>query len=82
MSVALQPDCRSSGLQRVKTGAAVAKMKVVHEDGGAGNRTFDSAPDKIEALQMDVTRPIQIKSILPALDLDGGLVWRGVPGWD
>ena len=29
---------------------------------------------------MDVTRPVHIKSILPALDLDGGLVWRGIAG--
>ena len=29
---------------------------------------------------MDVTGPIQVKAILTALDLDGGLVWRGVAG--
>ena len=80
MSVALQPDCRSSGLQRIKTGSAVAKMKVVHDDEGAGNRTFDSSSNKIELRQMDVTRPIHIKSILPALDLDSGLFWRDIAG--
>lgn len=50
MPVSLQPDCRSSGLQRVKTGAAVAKVEVVHEDGGTGNRTFDASSVEIELL--------------------------------